>query len=136
MRTTLLSVILALFFIMPPCGAAAQKLSFEEIVDNLDQAKQTSLHVKMYWQENQGRDVTWTGVVSNVKGGRSRAEIYVANRARQTYKGFNIVLETFDLQRAAQLKIGDTIRFTGRLNNYKGRRGRPVVVYLTEVQVQ
>ena len=46
-------------------------LGFGELVDHMDSRKQTSLHAKEYWQNVKGTEVTWSGVVYDVKGGSS-----------------------------------------------------------------
>jgi hypothetical protein len=116
--------------------AQSKTLTFTEVVDNLNLAKNTSLAVKSYWQEIMGQEVSWSGKVVNVKGGRGKAEIFVANKGRTTYKGFNIVLETFDMETAAKLDIGQNIKFSGLLSSYKGKKGNPIVIYLKSVELK
>jgi hypothetical protein len=116
--------------------AQGKSLAFTEVVDNLNLAKNTSLAVKSYWQEIMGQEVSWSGKVVNVKGGRGKAEISVANKGRTTYKGFNIVLETFDMDTAAKLDIGQNIKFSGLLSSYKGKKGNPVIIYLKSVELK
>ena len=110
-------------------------LSFIDVVDNLDLTKHTSLAVKNYWKQIKGAEVTWKGRVQNVKGGRGKAQILVANKARRTYKGYNIVLVTYNLDAAAEIKLNQEITFTGLIYNYKGRKGNPIIVYLDEVVI-
>jgi hypothetical protein len=108
--------------------------TFTEVVDSLDLATKTPLYVKQYWLENKGKEVAWSGVVKNVTGGRGKAELQVANESRKTYKGFNLVLVTHDIETASKLEIGQPIRFTGSLYKYKGRKGNPIILYLNEVE--
>ncbi|MEJ2545286.1 MAG: hypothetical protein P8Y99_14555 [Calditrichaceae bacterium] len=110
-------------------------LSFVDVVDNLDQTKHTSLYVKNYWKKIKGDEVTWQGIVYNVKGGRGKAQILVANKERKTYKGYNIVLVTYNLDTAAGLKLNQEIKFTAFIYNYKGRRGNPIIMYLDEAVI-
>ena len=110
-------------------------LSFVDVVDNLDLSKHTSLAVKNYWKKINGAEVTWKGTVQEVKGGRGKAQILVANEARKTYKGYNIVLVTYNLENAAKLELNDEITFTGNLYNYKGRKGNPVIIYLDQAVI-
>ena len=109
--------------------------TFSELCENLTLTTQTSLYVKTYWTKVQGEQVTWTGIVKNVKGGRGKAVIYVANKAKPTYRGYNIILTTFDMERAGTLGIGQRINFRGTVSNYKGRKGSPVIIYLNEVEI-
>ena len=108
--------------------------TFTEVVDNLDLTKKTSLYVEQYWLEIKGKEVAWSGEVKSVKGGRGKAELLVANKSRSTYKGFNLVLVTHDIETASKLEIGQPIRFTGSLYKYKGRKGNPIILYLNEVE--
>jgi hypothetical protein len=105
-------------------------------VDKLNQIKETALAVKANWQEMMGQEVTWTGKVVNVKGGRGKADIFIFNKDRSSYKGYNIVLETFDMEAAANLKIGQKIKFKGILIDYKGKKGNPVIIYLNSVELK
>jgi hypothetical protein len=108
--------------------------TFTEVVDSLDLTAKTPLYVEQYWLEVKGKEVAWSGVVKNVRGGRGKAEIQAANESRKTYKGFNLVLVTHDIERASKLEIGQPIRFTGSLYKYKGRKGNPIILYLEEVE--
>jgi hypothetical protein len=108
--------------------------SFTEVIDSLDLTTKTPLYVKQYWLENKGKEVAWSGVVKNVRGGRGKAELQVANESRRTFKGFNLVLVTHDIATASKLEIGQPIRFTGSLHKYKGRKGNPIILYLNEVE--
>ncbi len=115
--------------------AQTQRYSFTQVVDKLDLSKKTSLAAKNFWGKVVGTEVTWSGKVDNVKGGRGKAQILVGNDARRLYKGYNIVLTTFDVDAAANLEIGQKIRFSGYLNKYKSRKGRAVIIYLTDVKL-
>ena len=110
-------------------------LSFVDVVDNLDLTKHTSLAVKNYWKQIKGAEVTWKGKVQNVKGGRGKAQILVANKERKTYNGYNIVLVTYNLDAAQDLELNQEISFTGLIYDYKGRKGNSIIVYLDEVVI-
>jgi len=105
----------------------ALALGFGELVDQMDLRKQTRLHVKEYWQKVKGRDVTWSGNVVDVKGGSSRAKIYVADRSRPVHSGYNIVVVTHDIQKAANLKKGQSLRFKGNLDDFRNKSAGGIV---------
>ena len=135
-KSTFLPAILSLcLFISITPAALAGGLGFGQVVDNLDLSKNTSLHVKEYWKKVVGESVTWTARVHDVAGGRGKAKILAVNKARKSYKGYNLVLVTYDVSKAADLHIGDGIRFTGELYKYKSRRGRAVILYLNNVEL-
>ena len=129
-------LILAIIILMIS-GLQAQKgkLSFSTVTSELNSSKKTSLYIKNYWSKVLGEEVVWAGKVKDVKGGRGKAQILVANKNAKTYKGFNIVLTTFDEEAAAMLEIGQHIKFKGELRNYKSKKGGGVVIYLTEVEL-
>ena len=109
--------------------------SFNNLAGHLDLNARTSLHAATSWQNCKGEEVEWAGKVVDVKGGRGKAEIYVAHSSRPKYRGYNIILQCFDMERASKLSRGDRIRFKGLLYSYKGRRGNPVVVVLNSVEI-
>jgi len=131
-----LTAFLALAFVTVIQAQDPPKVTkFSELCENLSLSTKTALFVKNYWAKVKGELVTWTGIVKNVKGGRGKAVIYAANRAKPTYRGYNMVLTTFDMEGAGNLEIGKRINFRGILYNYKGRKGSPVIVYLNEVEI-
>ena len=111
---------------------AANQLSFSEVADNLNAAKKTALYIKTYWQGITGQEVYWIGKVVNVKGGKGKADIFIADSEKPLYKGYNIVLETYDMEGAGKLEIGQTLKFKGVLSDYKAKQGHPVIVYLSQ----
>jgi hypothetical protein len=139
MKTKYAVILIGLFTLALAVGVFAQdppkKYTFSELCENLTLTKKTSLYVKTYWEKVRGQEVTWTGIVKNVKGGRGKATIYVANKAKPTYRGYNIILTTYDIEGAGTLEIGQRIQFQGMLNNYKGRKGSPVLIYLNDVSL-
>ncbi|MBN1406634.1 MAG: hypothetical protein JW956_02530 [Calditrichaceae bacterium] len=106
---------------------------FTEVADNLDLSKHSAREVMNYWKKVNGKQVTWTGTVKEAKAGRGKAQIMVANDKRKLSNGYNIVLITYDLEAAGNLKLNQSISFTGTLYDYKGRKGNPVIIYLDEV---
>ncbi len=110
-------------------------MSFKEYAKHLMLTKNTSLHVKNFWSKTKGKTYIWTGKVLDVKGGRGKAEIHVANSDSPLYKGFNLILVSYHIDKAAALKKGQEIRFKGQVYNYKGRRGNPIIVYMNHVEL-
>jgi hypothetical protein len=135
LHSTMVMILLAAVgFALEAASQGAASPTFTEVVDSLDLTEKTGLYVEQYWQEVKGKEVAWSGVVKNVRGGRGKAELQVANESRKTYKGFNLVLVTYDIATASKLEIGQPIRFTGSLYKYKGRKGNPIILYLNEVE--
>lgn len=110
-------------------------MSFKDFTEHLNLTKNTALHVKNFWTKTKGRSFTWSGKVVNVQGGRGKAEIHVANGEVPTVKGINLVLVTYNLDKAAALKIGEEIKFKGQVSNYRGRRDNPIIVYMNNVEI-
>ncbi len=126
------SLIILLLF--ATAGLAAESLTFENVTDHLDLRKRTSLHAKTYWGEVQGQTVTWSAKVYDVSGGRGKAKVLAANDSRRKYKGYNLVLVTYDMEAAADLMVDSKITFKGDLYKYKARKGNPVIIYLNNVE--
>lgn len=110
-------------------------MTLKEFVSHLDLTKNTTLHVEHFWEHHKGKSYTWTAKVVDVKGGRGKAEIHAADDTVKLYKGFNLILVTFQRTDAAALKVGQQIRFRGQVYNYKGRRGNPIIVYMNNVEL-
>jgi hypothetical protein len=108
--TTALAALLASF------GAVAARYDFGTVIDNLDRRKVTKLHAQDYCKDIKGSEVSWTGKVYDVKGGRRNAKIYVANQSRPIYRGYNIVAVTDDLDAAARVHKGEQVRVTGSID--------------------
>ena len=119
---------------VPP--KAGNSITYNEFCDNVDLSKSTSLAVKDFWTKNVGKEFTWSGKVFNVVGGRRENDIYIDNPSRINYKGYNIILVTTDKEKAATLKKGQTISFTGNVYNYKAKSNSLVIVYLKNVKIQ
>lgn len=109
-------------------AAAAANLSFGAVVDNLDLRKNTKLHVREYWKSIQDQQVTWSGEAHDVQGGaKSRVKIYVADKSRPLYKGYNIVVSSNDVEKAVNIKKGQRVRFTGALHDFSSKRAGAVI---------
>lgn len=96
-------------------GAAAASFDFGTVVDNLDRRKVTKMHAQEYCKSVRGQEVSWSGDVYDVKGGRNRAKIFVAERSRPVFQGYNIVVLTSEMDRAAAVKKGQRIHFKGQI---------------------
>jgi len=116
-------------------SASTDGLSFADMADGLDANKNTALAVKQFWESNRGMTLTWSGAVYDVKASRGRAEVYLADGSRPLYRGYNIILQTTDLQAAGGLKRGDKVKFQGLPSRYTARVGNPVVVTLNNGQI-
>jgi hypothetical protein len=119
--------LLVLGAMMAAAADPAPNLAFGQVVDQLDSRKHTKLNVQEYWRSVKGREVSWSGEVVDVRGGKSRAKIYLANGSRPLYKGYNIVVTTHDLERAAALKKGQTARVRGTLDGYHAKGSGAVI---------
>ena len=107
--------------------ASAPAGSFAEVVDNMDPRKQTKLQAKEYWQKVKNTEVTWSGVVYDVKGGSSKAKVYVADKSRPLHSGYNIAVVTHDIEKAANLKKGQSLRFKGNLDDFRNKSAGGIV---------
>lgn len=109
-------------------AVAAQNLSFGTVIDNLDLGKNTKLHVREYWKSIQNQQVSWSGEAYDVQGGaKSRVKLYLTDKSRPLYKGYNIIVTSNDVEKAATIKKGQRVRFTGTLNNYNAKRAGAVI---------
>jgi hypothetical protein len=123
-----------------PASAPAQEVNtppsgFGEFVDRIDCKTNTRLASKSNWALLKGVQVSWSGEVSDVKAGRGRAEVYIANRQKTLYRGYNIILVTYDLKKAALLKKGQSVKFSGLPERYSCRPGVPTVITLRNGQI-
>ena len=129
---------MAIFFSPGVLGDDAAKeetsLGFEEFVGNIDPQKNTSLHIEHFWTHNKGRSFTWEAKVVDVKGSRGKAEIRAACENAPLYKGFNLILVTYQKAAAAELKIGQGIKFKGNVYNYRNHGGT-FILYVNNVQL-
>lgn len=115
---------------------AAQNMTFSTVIDNLDLRKNTKLHVREYWKSIQGQQVSWSGEAYDVQGGaKSRVKLFVADKSRPLYKGYNIVVTSYDVEKAANIKKGQRVRFTGTLQDYSAKRAG-AVIEISDAQLQ
>ncbi len=117
--------------------AGQERVDFTTLFDNLDHniISNTSLSIQQSWREVEGREVRWSAEVVDVKPSRGMAAVYAKRGERPLYRGYNLVFTVFDQAAAGNLRKGDTAMFQGTLQRYSSRRGRPVVVYVNNVQI-
>jgi hypothetical protein len=108
-------------------AAAGADITLGQIVKGVSGEGNTKLAAQAYWKTVDEQEVTWSGEVVEVKGGRNEANVYVADKSQPLYKGYNIVVKTNDVEKAASLRKGQSIRFSGELENYKVKRVGAVV---------
>lgn len=125
MKRILFSLLVGITLSLP--SVAAQNVAYGELVDNLDLRKNTKLHVTEYWKTVRGSEVTWSGEVVDVKGGSSKVKLYVADKSRPLYKGYNIIVTSSDASKAANLKKGQRVRFKGVLDDYSAKKPGAVI---------
>ena len=125
MKRVVLSAVLsatALFSIV----VSAANLTFAEVVDGVDQ-KHTKLNVQEFWNRVKDQEVTWSGDVFDVEGGKSQVRILVTDKSRPLYKGYNIRVVTHDFAKGSSLKKGQQIRFKGVLNSFHSKDAGAVI---------
>jgi hypothetical protein len=93
----------------------------------LDPHKNTKLHAKEYWKNVKGVEVAWSAEVVDVDSSGSSAKIYLADKSRPLYKGYNIVVVTGDVAKAANLRKSQKLRFKGLLDSYDQKDAGAVV---------
>jgi hypothetical protein len=122
-RRSLLGVLMAAWAM----SAGGADITMAEVVKGVSADGNTKLAAQQYWKAVDEQEVTWSGEVIEVKGGRNEANVYVADKSQPLYKGYNIVVKTYDVEKAANLKKGQTVRFTGELSRYKVKRVGAVI---------
>ena len=117
--------------------AKDDKEAFVKMMDSIDLngPRNTSLSIKTNWTNLKGQEATFTATVVDVKGGRGKVQIYARKDGKPLYKGYNIILTSFDEMGAAKLRKGDTFTFKGMYEDKKQRRGGPLVIYFNNVQL-
>lgn len=125
----LISRVLALVTTVVACAAvAAQALTFTAVIDNLDLKKNTKLHASEYWKSVRDQSVSWSGEAYDVQGGkRAVVKLFLADKSRPLYKGYNMIVTTTDVDKAAAIKKGQRVRFTGTLRDYNPKRAGAVL---------
>ncbi len=113
-----------------------QTFTFGEVVDGVDLRKNTKFSVKEFARTAIGTEIQWQGQVLDVLGGRGKARVLVANKARKRYKGYNIVLVVIsEIEKAAALKKGAHITFAGVIQKIKPlKRGGGAIVTVNDIE--
>jgi hypothetical protein len=129
MKTAILTMWCAAFLVvagLSPALAAGPSLG--QVVDGVDGRKNTKLATKENWKKFKGQEVSWSGVVHDVDSkGSDEAKIYVADKSRPLYKGYNITLITREIGKASNLKRGQTIRFKGTIDGFDSKDSGAVI---------
>ncbi len=133
MKKTALSLLCAVSMLLAAPAPAAGP-TFGQVVDGVDNQKNTKLAAKENWKKWKGQSVNWAGTVHEVDSKGDKAKVYVADKSRPLYKGYNITLIT-EMDRAARLKRGQPIRFKGTLDGYD-TKDSGAVIDLKEAQLQ
>ena len=134
-RTKTMSAMVAVAMALAGTVFAAEIGSYPSVVEHLSVSKNTQLHVREFWKSSQGQEATWSAEVIDVQGGRKgRVKILAADKSQPTFKGYNIVLVSSDVAKAADMKRGQKIRFKGILKEYAAKNSA-VVIELSDVQI-
>jgi hypothetical protein len=127
-KFTKLLVCAVLFSVMGIAPVSAAAPTFVQVVDGVDGSKNTKLAAKENWKKFKGQEVSWSGVVHEVDSkGSKEAVVYVADKSRPLYKGYNIKLYTGDVGKAASFKKGQAIRFKGYIDDFDSKDPGAVV---------
>ena len=125
--TSVLRSVLGMLITACAIGAVAADITMAQVVKSVSAGDNTKLAAEQYWKTVEEKTVTWSGEVVDVKGGRNEANVYVADKSQPLYKGYNIVVKTHNVEKAANLKKGQTVRFTGALERYNVKKVGAVI---------
>jgi len=136
MKTAILTLWCAAFLAVAGLSPAlAAGPVFGNVVDGVDGRKNTKLATKENWKKFKGQEVSWSGVVHDVDSkGSKEAKIYVADKSRPLYKGYNMALITHEVDKAANLRRGQSIRFKGIIDSFDSKNPG-AVIELKDVQL-
>ena len=96
--------------------------------------QQTSLTRKTFWGKHVNEKVSWSGELVDVKGRPGKYELHLNNKSRGTYKGFNMILVSYTSDGSVPaLKMGDHVKFTGNLYNFRLKANNVVIPYVKNV---
>jgi hypothetical protein len=108
-------------------AAVATDITMTQVMKGLSTDEHTEIAVTRYWKSINGRQITWSGEVVDFSTRRREARVFVADISQPLYKGYNIMVKTHDYDKVSALKKGQTIRFTGELDEYKVQETRIVI---------
>jgi hypothetical protein len=132
---TRILAVTALFTALLLPSAQAAGPSYGSLVDQLRIENKTRAELKETWKKYKGQEITWSGTVTEVKTGKKNAKIYVLDNSRKNYKGSNIQVNSRDIDRAAKLKRGQTVRFKGELHNFKNHDNGAVTISIRHAEL-
>lgn len=97
-------------------SAPAFAISFQAFRSNVDPEKNTKVYIKDFWGKTKGKEVRWSGLVVDVRGGGRGKYKVLISMGKSTQK-YSVVLITHD-KRAATLKKGQAVSFSGFLHDF------------------
>lgn len=107
--------------------AMAESLSFGQVIDGLSAKNKTKAELREVWGKFKRQEINWSGTVHDVDKSRDEAKVYIADKSRPLYEGFNIYIVTKDVDKAMKLKRGDAVHFKGLIDDYHVHDGVTVV---------
>jgi hypothetical protein len=122
-RSAALGVSMAVWTVV----AGATDITLAQVMQGLSLGDNTQIAVTKYWNSINGQQVTWSGEVVDFSTRRREARVFVADTSQPLYKGYNIMVKTYDYDKVSALKKGQTIRFTGELDEYKVQEAHIVI---------
>mgnify|MGYP000220994842 CR=1 FL=1 len=128
MKKMIQATVCAVVLFMAGIPAAFAAPTFGQVVDGVDGVKNTKLAAKENWKKFKGQEVSWSGTVYNVDTkGKDKIVVYVADKSRPLYKGYNIKVYSSDIAKAANFKKGQTIRFKGIVDDFDSKEPGAVI---------
>lgn len=115
--------------------ALAESLTVVQVIDGLNPEGKTKSEIREQWGKYKKQKISWSGTVHDIDTPRDEAKIYIADKSRPLYEGFNIYIVTKNQDRAKKLKRGDVVHFTGLIDDYHVH-GRIVVVKISRAELQ
>ena len=120
---------------VPSMDDLTKELTFEKVVEGLDEHKNTQLFVMQFWKSISGKELTSSGEVIDVRPSKGAAEVDVANKSKPSVERINIRLIVPTVDQASVLKRGQQIKFKGYIDNYRNAKGGATVVTLKNVEL-